>query len=280
MRVCFVARRRGLPAFQKGNNIFAERILWVKEYCHVEEISFTVFVFWCGLTAFSVGLYYWVEGKGRRRVGVWVTVVGFLAALLTVKEMKLVISGIALAHVLGPGILLFTWGLLAYDMYLKKYPKKPTHPGTFGELQNRYTESKFHDLPEEEKITITLPQRGEALIDKQPLGPASFSHLVRGKLKSLPEGHMIWLLTADDRTEHYWPQGFYPVQYDQQTGEWHGRIHAGRSPLRIVALIAPPTSQQLFRYFQKRGDETKFFSPLDKIPAECQNVASVQTRFT
>jgi hypothetical protein len=133
-------------------------------------------------------------------------------------------------------------------------------------------------LSDADKIKITLPKHAETLIDKQPLGPNSFSYIVRGTLKSLPDGHMIWLLTADDQTEQYWPQGFQSVQYNQQTGEWQGRVHVGRSPLRIVALVAPPTSQQLFRYFQSRGDETKVYSPLDRIPEECDNIATVQTR--
>jgi hypothetical protein len=131
---------------------------------------------------------------------------------------------------------------------------------------------------DEERIKITLPLPGEPLIDKQPLGPSAFSYEVRGKLKSLPQGCEIWLLTADDRAERYWPQGFRRVQYKEQTGDWQGRVHAGNSPLRVIALVAPPTSQQLFRYFQKRGDETGYHSPLDRIPEECQNIASVQTR--
>jgi len=133
-------------------------------------------------------------------------------------------------------------------------------------------------LSDEEKIKITLPLDGESLIDKQPLGANSFSYAVRGKLKSLPKGCKIWLLTADEEGKQYWPQGFYPMQYNEATGDWNGRVHVGNSPVQITALVAPSTSQQLFHYFQKRGDETKFYSPLDRIPAECQNVASVRAR--
>ena len=117
-------------------------------------------------------------------------------------------------------------------------------------------------LSDEDRIKITLPLPGEALIDKQPLGPKSVSHAVRGTLRSLPEECEIWLLTADEKTKRYWPQGFSAVQYNRQTGDWQGRVHAGHSPLQIVAVVAPPTSQQLFRYFQKRGDETKLYAPL------------------
>jgi hypothetical protein len=129
------------------------------------------------------------------------------------------------------------------------------------------------------QIQITLPRPGEVLTDPNPLGSGSVSYIVCGRLKSLPKGHKIWLLTADERTEHFWPQTFYPVQFNEQTGEWHGRVNgSGRSPLQIVAVVAPPTSQDLFRYFQKRGDETKNFVPLTRVPPECRNVHSVQAR--
>jgi len=62
---------------------------------------------------------------------------------------------------------------------------------------------------EEAKIEITAPHHGESLTDPNPLGPGSVSYVVRGKLKTIPEGHQIWLLTADERFEQYWPQGFY-----------------------------------------------------------------------
>lgn len=129
------------------------------------------------------------------------------------------------------------------------------------------------------QIEITLPRHGEVLTDQNPLGPGAVSYIVRGKLRSLPKGHKIWLLTADERTEQFWPQTFYPVQFNEKTGEWHGRINgSGRSPLQIFAVVAPPTSQDFFRYFQKRGDETKNFVPLTRIPPECRNVHSVQAR--
>jgi hypothetical protein len=128
-------------------------------------------------------------------------------------------------------------------------------------------------------IQITHPRPGEMLTDPQPLGSDSVSYIVRGKLKSLPEEHSIWLLTQDERSGQVWPQGFYPVQFDEQTGEWHGRVNVlGRSLLRLYAVVAPPTSQDLFRYFQKRGDETRHFVPLNRVPPECRNIHSVQAR--
>jgi hypothetical protein len=86
-------------------------------------------------------------------------------------------------------------------------------------------------------------------------------------------------LRADDEFEQFWPQGFCAVQFDPQSGKWHGRINpAGMPALQIVAVVAPPSSQDLFRYYQKCGDKTKTFTPLDRIPAECNNAHSVHAR--
>jgi len=80
---------------------------------------------------------------------------------------------------------------------------------------------------DEDKVQITFPRPGEILSDPKPLG-SSVSYPVRGRLKFLPEGHEIWLLTADDRSTKFWPQSFEAVRFDERTGEWNGRIHVGR----------------------------------------------------
>ncbi len=130
---------------------------------------------------------------------------------------------------------------------------------------------------QDDKIQITLPRPGEILSDPKPLG-SSVSYPVRGRLTFLPEGHEIWLLTADERSRKFWPQSFEPVTFDERTGEWNGRIHVGASPFRIFAVVAPPTSQDLFRYYQQRGDETRSYPPRSRIPPECLNACSVQAR--
>jgi hypothetical protein len=48
--------------------------------------------------------------------------------------------------------------------------------------------------------------------------------------------------------------------------------------MQILAVVAPPTSQDFFEYFQKRGAETKAFVPLNRIPPECRNIAAVLAR--
>jgi hypothetical protein len=133
---------------------------------------------------------------------------------------------------------------------------------------------------DQNKIQITFPRPGEILSDPQPLGDGR-SYPVRGRLRSLPKGHEIWLLTANERSNEFWPQGFKAgaVIFDERTGEWHGRIAGSReSALRIFAAVAPPTSQDLFRYYQSRGDATTQYVPLDRIPPECANVCSVQAK--
>lgn len=144
-------------------------------------------------------------------------------------------------------------------------PAQPAHTAAVGDAE----------IGEEDKIQITVPRPGGVLTEPVPLWKG-FSYIVRGRLKSLPKGHAIWLLTQDERSGEVWPQSFYPVQFNEQTGEWHGRINVGATPLRIFAVVAPPTSQMLFRYFQERGDETHKYAPLKGVPPECRNTHSVQ----
>jgi hypothetical protein len=128
-------------------------------------------------------------------------------------------------------------------------------------------------------IKITYPRPGEILADGKPQGSGQ-KFPIRGTLKYLPKDHEVWILTKDDATGLVWPQGFSPVVFNQQEGTWNGWIFAGgRSEVRIIAVVAPPTSQEFFRYFQKVGGlrENKF-EPLVRVPAECVNQDSVQGR--
>jgi hypothetical protein len=126
------------------------------------------------------------------------------------------------------------------------------------------------------RIEITSPRPQEPLSDPKTPAGGSTSYAVRGKLKRLPLGHRIWLLVEDEKIKKVWPQGFAPVQYDPKSGEWTGRV-MGKGNIRILAVVAPPTSQQLFGYYQSIGDKTKNFEPLDNVPVECMKMTSVQT---
>jgi hypothetical protein len=128
---------------------------------------------------------------------------------------------------------------------------------------------------DEDRIRITSPLPGQPLTDKQPSGN-SFSHVVRGILTSKPTDCEIYLLTAGQYGSMFWPQTSSRVQYDPDTREWYGKVEWKTGPLRVFAVVAPPTSQQLFRYYKECGAETKW-KPLDRIPAECTNRVSVET---
>lgn len=129
------------------------------------------------------------------------------------------------------------------------------------------------------RIQITSPRPMEFLEGKQTFGePANgrFSYEVRGKLKRRPEGSEIWLL-IEDRSGCVWPQGFSLVQFDPEREEWIGRVHTQHSQPRIVAVVAPPTSQDFFRYYGLWGSKTNH-AALNRIPVECTNRTSVDAR--
>ncbi len=130
-------------------------------------------------------------------------------------------------------------------------------------------------------IRITQPRPQEVLSDPQLLG-AGFSYAVKGTLRTLPKHHAIWVLTESESDGRVWPQGFFPVQYDPQKGEWFGRVNGDGFPnVRLLAVVAPPTSIDYFNYFQKLGRLREYkFEPLARLPPECTNVAWVQTRIS
>ena len=70
------------------------------------------------------------------------------------------------------------------------------------------------------------------------------------------------------------------VQYDPNTKGWEGSINWNSGAnLRIIAVVAPPTSQDYFRYFQKLGRMREWkYEPLPRVPTECVNFHAVQAR--
>ena len=130
-----------------------------------------------------------------------------------------------------------------------------------------------------QRIKITHPRPQEILTDPEPLG-SGFAYPVRGTLRRLPKGHQIWLLNQDDSKGFVWPQGFFAVEYNPIDRTWFGKISGSGNPnVRIVAVVAPPTSQDFFKYFQKLGPMRGYqFEPLPRIPPECVNQDSVQAR--
>jgi hypothetical protein len=131
-----------------------------------------------------------------------------------------------------------------------------------------------------QQIRITHPRSGETLTDPEPLGEGQ-AFPVRGTLRRLPTGNEIWLLTEDESTGKFWPQGFFNVQYDHQRQTWMGKISSGgRKNIRIVAVVAPSTSQDFFRYYQAVGVARGYrFDPLQRVPVDCKNRTAVQASF-
>jgi hypothetical protein len=129
------------------------------------------------------------------------------------------------------------------------------------------------------RIQITSPRPLESLEDKQPfrkLEEGRFSYAVRGKLRRRPDDCEIWLL-IEDRSGCVWPQGFSPVQFDPEKGEWIGRVHTQNPQPKIVAVVAPPTSQEFFKYYQQMDNKTNY-AALNRVPVECTNRTSVDAR--
>jgi hypothetical protein len=123
-------------------------------------------------------------------------------------------------------------------------------------------------------IRIRIPRDHEMLSDLHVMdGLRRF--LVHGDLGSLPDDHQIWLLTQSTRGDEAWPQGFRPVAYDKGLGTWSGYVTFGGSgEIRIIAVVAPPTSQRFFAYYENHGHETHW-APLAGVPIECKNRTSV-----
>lgn len=120
-------------------------------------------------------------------------------------------------------------------------------------------------------IEITSPRPNEILRGSKRLGPG-LCYRVTGRLEVLPKDHRIWLLVQPWESSNFWPQGFEQVVYDPVTKEWSGFIFepSGQAKLTIFAVVAPPSAQAFFEYYQKHGNATRW-SPLREIPAECNN---------
>jgi len=126
------------------------------------------------------------------------------------------------------------------------------------------------------KIVIKSPRANEMVREFERDGEVVIC-VVRGSLAYLPKGHEIWLLTGDPATGRVWPQGRRALSFDRTTHEWEGSATVRGRDATIHAVVAPPTSQDLFRYYRHVAEKTKW-EPLSHIPAECTNRDTVVVR--
>jgi hypothetical protein len=87
-----------------------------------EEISFSSFFFWIGLTVAGIGGYMWYDAtiRWKRLLGMALTIGGVLCSLLAVTKVNAFLLGVSVPSILGPLLLLVSWGIVGYDIYLKK----------------------------------------------------------------------------------------------------------------------------------------------------------------
>ncbi len=129
------------------------------------------------------------------------------------------------------------------------------------------------------QVTITHPQPNAVLTEPKPFKGIT-AYPVRGTYRHLPKGHQVWLLTQDETIgRRIYPQGFFHVHLNPRDKTWHGLIDGGtRQQINVIAVIAPPTSQEYFQYFEYVGREVRngVFEPIPKIPDECAERDSAQ----
>jgi hypothetical protein len=73
-----------------------------------------------GIAAAVTGLYFVIEGKERRKAGIFITIAGAISSLLVVKEVGNLMKAFTVAEIIGPAVIVCTWGMLAYDIWLRR----------------------------------------------------------------------------------------------------------------------------------------------------------------
>lgn len=130
------------------------------------------------------------------------------------------------------------------------------------------------------EIKIISPRSGVSLDISAKETEEYVTHDVIGTLKTLPRDHEIWLLVQDVGSRWIWPQRPSPVLYDEVSGQWSGKIGTlrGETAINIIAVVAPPTASQLFRYYEEVGAKHRRYEPLDSVPTECVNIHKRQVK--
>jgi hypothetical protein len=120
------------------------------------------------------------------------------------------------------------------------------------------------------KIKITSPLTGQTLRNPERTADNLVVYTVRGTLKHLPTDHRIWLVTQEEVSGQIRPHGFRLPRHNKDRGEWEGWINSTHRRAKIIAVVAPPTLDDFFNYWQMHGKETQW-APIPRLPAECRN---------
>ncbi len=130
------------------------------------------------------------------------------------------------------------------------------------------------DGPRRPQITITSPR--SVLEGGEPREGAR-SYPVLGTLTHLPSDHKIWVLNESDIGEVY-PQD--KVVWRSERSEWEGStfVWNTQNSTKMVAVVAPPTSDELFQFYRDVVKETKKAVPIPRLPDECTVVDRVHPR--
>jgi hypothetical protein len=125
--------------------------------------------------------------------------------------------------------------------------------------------------PRRPQITITSPR---TVLEGGKPDDAARRYPVLGTLTHLPDDHTIWVLNEGDRGK-VWPQS--KVVWHSERSEWEGSTFVWNSQpsIKIVAVVAPPTSNQLFEFYQVVHEATKEWVAIPRLPGECTVVDRV-----
>ena len=126
------------------------------------------------------------------------------------------------------------------------------------------------------RIEITSPREREVALSERREESGPHAYRVRGRLKRKPAMADVWLLVEDESTGCVWPQ--VRAEYDKVTREWSGLVWDLRKPsAKIVAVVAPRTSDDFFSYYSKHARTTDWAS-ISRLPSEITNSAFVRVK--
>ena len=120
-------------------------------------------------------------------------------------------------------------------------------------------------------LKIEYPCDGQRIdLPKTRNDDGGFEYQVSGRLSRIDHSQELWLLTQNVVIGEVWPQSRDRVSLDNESGKWtaHAYLYPGTKKIRIIAVLAPSTAQQLFRYYFQVGEQFGWVS-LSHVPEEC-----------